>query len=53
MTRGEIDVKKEANEKFEAALRRFSGDFGGDGNVADIAREMRQEAEMKRDVETW
>ena len=49
----EIDVKKKASERFEAALKRFHKDWGGEGSAMDIARELRQGAEMVRDVDTW
>ncbi|MBQ7494821.1 MAG: hypothetical protein IJT75_03520 [Bacteroidaceae bacterium] len=46
-------MKKRARERFEAALAKFSGDFGGNKDAMEIARELRQGAEMVRDVETW
>jgi len=53
MNRPEVDLKKRARERFEAALAKFSGDFGGNKDAMEIARELRQGAEMVRDVETW
>ena len=53
MNRPEVDVKKKASQRFEAALAKFSGDFGGKKEAMEIARELRQGAEMVRDVETW
>ena len=53
MNRPEVDLKKRARERFEAALAKFSGDFGGNKDAMEIARELRQGAEMVRDVGTW
>ncbi len=53
MTRTDVDVKKEARDRFEAALAKFSGDFGGNKDASEVARELRQGAEMVRDVDTW
>ncbi len=41
------------NEMLDAALAEFSGDFGGNADARNIARELRQGAEMVRDVKTW
>ena len=41
------------NERLDAALVRFHGDWGGDKDPVEIARELRQGPEMVRDVETW
>jgi hypothetical protein len=41
------------NAMLDAALAEFSGDFGGNANAGDIARELRQGPEMVRDVEIW
>ena len=41
------------NERLDAALARFHGDWGGDKDPVEIARELRQGPEMVRDVETW
>lgn len=41
------------NEMLNAALAEFSGDFGGSRDARNVARELRQGAEMVRDVETW
>ena len=41
------------NEMLDAALAEFSGDFGGSRDAREVARELRQGAEMVRDVETW
>ncbi len=41
------------NEMLDAALAGFSGDFGGSADARNIARELRQGAEMVRDVKTW
>ena len=41
------------NEMLDAALAKFSGDFGGNKDASEVARELRQGAEMVRDVDTW
>lgn len=41
------------NERLDAALARFHGDWGGDKDPIEIARGLRQGPEMVRDVETW
>ena len=41
------------NERLDAALARFHGDWGGDKAPIEIARELRQGPEMVSDVETW
>ena len=41
------------NAMLDAALAEFSGDFGGDADARDIARELRQGPEMVRDVKIW
>lgn len=41
------------NERLDAALARFHGDWGGDKSPIEIARELRQGPEMVKDVETW
>ena len=41
------------DEMLDAALAKFSGDFGGSKDAREVARELRQGAEMVRDVETW
>ncbi|MBQ8486271.1 MAG: hypothetical protein IJ533_01300 [Prevotella sp.] len=62
-----VEVKREAastdsfvgswagmdDEMLDAALAKFSGDFGGSKDAREVARELRQGAEMVRDVETW
>jgi len=42
-----------SNEKLDAALAKFSGDFGGNKDAMEIAQELRQGADMVREVETW
>ena len=41
------------NEKLEAALAKFSGDWGGDETPEKIAEELRQGVENQRTVEVW
>jgi hypothetical protein len=45
--------KDDQNERLDAALARFHGDWGGDKAPIEIAKELRQGPEMVRDVETW
>ena len=42
-----------SNERLDAALAKFSGDFGGNKDAMEIAQELRQGADMVREVETW
>ena len=53
MTRSETDIKKEANEKLESALLKFSTDWGGDASAMDISHELREGIENRRTVEEW
>ena len=41
------------NEMLDEALAKFSGDWGGNGDAMEIARGLRQGADMVRDVQTW
>ena len=45
--------KEESDARLDAALARFHKDWGGDKSPMEIAKELRQGAEMVRDVETW
>ena len=45
--------KEDDNARLEAFLSRISGDWGGDRDPVEIANELRQGAEMVRDVEAW
>ena len=45
--------KDDQNERLDAALARFHGDWGGDKDPVEIAKELRQGPDMVRDVETW
>ena len=42
-----------ADERLDAALAKFHKDWGGEGSATEIAQELRQGADMVRDVETW
>ena len=42
-----------AYERLDAALAKFSGDFGGNKDAMEIAQEMRQGADMVRVVPAW
>ncbi len=41
------------DEMLDAALAKFSGDFGGSKDAREVARELRQGEEMVREVKTW
>ena len=41
------------NARLDEALKKFSGDFGGSADALAVAEELRQGAEMVREVETW
>lgn len=41
------------NARLDEALAKFSGNFGGSADAMTIAKELRQGADMVRDVETW
>lgn len=43
----------DSDERLDAALARFHKDWGGDKDPVEIAEELRQGAEMVRDIETW
>lgn len=45
--------KEKSDARFDAALERFHNDWGGDKSPLEIAKELRQGAEMVTDVETW
>jgi hypothetical protein len=41
------------NARLDEALAKFSGDFGGSADAMTVAEELRQGAEMVKEVETW
>jgi len=41
------------DERLEAALAKFSSDWGGNGTPEQIAEELRQGVENNRTVEAW
>lgn len=45
--------KEESDARLDAALARFHKDWGGDKSPLEIANELRQGAEMVKDVEAW
>ena len=45
--------KEESDARLDAALARFHKDWGGDKSPMEIADELRQGAEMVKDVEVW
>lgn len=48
-----INQREEDNARLNAFLEAISGDWGGDATPAEIACELRQGADMVRDVNTW
>ena len=49
----ETYLKEDDNARLDEALKKFSGDFGGSADAMTIAEELRQGAEMVKEVETW
>jgi hypothetical protein len=49
----ETELKEDNNARLDEALKKFSGDFGGTADAMTVAKELRQSAEMVKDVETW
>ena len=45
--------KEESDARLDAALARFHKDWGGNKSPLEIANELRQGAEMVKDVEVW
>ena len=41
------------NARLDEAIAKFSGDFGGSVDAMTVAKELRQGAEMVREVEKW
>ena len=48
-----IDMIEDDNARLDEALKKFSGDFGGSADAMAVAEELRQGAEMVKDVDTW
>lgn len=46
-------LAKDDNARLDEALAKFSGDFGGPADAMTVAKDLRQGAEMVREVETW
>ena len=42
-----------ADKRLDAALAKFHKDWGGNKDAVEVAQELRQGAEMVREVETW
>ena len=49
----ETNLVEDDNARLDEALAKFSGDFGGSADAMTIAEELRQGAEMVKEVETW
>lgn len=45
--------EEEDNANLDAFLASISGNWEGDGDPTEIARELRQGSEVSRNVETW
>lgn len=48
-----VNLAEEDNARLDAALAKFSGDWGGTESALNIARELRQGVEMVREVDEW
>lgn len=46
-------MRMSANKRLDAALAKFHKDWGGNKDAMEAAQELRQGAEMVREVETW
>ena len=49
----ETELMQENSSRLDEALKKFSGDFGGSADAMTVANELRQNAEMVKDVEIW
>ena len=49
----ETNLVEDDNARLDEALAKFSGDFGGSADAMTVAEELRQGAEMVKEVETW
>lgn len=44
---------EDTDRRLDAALAKFSGDFGGDGDARQVARELRENIICDRTIDTW
>ena len=49
----ETTLIEDDNARLDEALKKFSGDFGGSADAIAVAEDLRQGAEMVKDVDTW
>jgi hypothetical protein len=49
----ENHLVEDDNARLDEALAKFSGDFGGSADAITIAKELRQGADMVKEVEAW
>ena len=49
----ETTLIEDDNARLDEALKKFSGDFGGSADATAVAEDLRQGAEMVKDVDTW
>ena len=49
----ETNLIEDDNARLDEALKKFSGDFGGSADAMTIAEELRQGAEMVKEVDIW
>lgn len=49
----ETHLIEDDNARLDDALAKFSGDFGGSADAMTVAKELRQDAEMVKEVDTW
>lgn len=47
----ETNLTDDDNARLDEALKKFSGDFGGSADAVTVAEELRQGAEMVKEVE--
>ena len=49
----ETNMVEDDNARLDEALAKFSGDFGGSADAITVAKELRQGADMVKEVEAW
>ena len=49
----ETNLVEDDNARLDEALAKFSGDFGGSADAITVAKELRQGADMVKEVEAW
>ena len=49
----ETNLVEDDNARLDEALAKLTGDFGGSADAMTVAEELRQGAEMVKEVDTW